>query len=114
MLRDDREPMLTLNRHVAAAINYALRVYIDEEFVDWAEGWLTGRDRSEHAAYAVLRSLLDMVAANDVEEAAIDAAREARAAAEYLANMHITAKLIASTPQIVKEYVAKAEGEGRA
>jgi len=45
-------PVLTIEQRVAYAISVALRVYVAEDYVEWAEGWLSGRDRSIGAAMA--------------------------------------------------------------
>ena len=42
-------PEITFEQRVAYAIHCALHVYIEPVFVDWAEKWLTGEDRSRHA-----------------------------------------------------------------
>ena len=45
-------PAVTTTQRVAFGILCALEVYHEREFVAWAEGWLSGHNRSFDAAYA--------------------------------------------------------------
>ena len=47
-------PQNSTNQRIAIAIRSVLKVYREENFVAWAEKWLSGEDRSEVATEAVL------------------------------------------------------------
>jgi len=74
-LREIPLPDITTEQRVRFAILCALEVYPTAAFVLWADGWLTGRDRSKKAADAA------RAAAGAAAEAAADAAADAAAAA---------------------------------
>jgi len=48
---------LTVMQKVALAILAAKEVYREPEFLDWANAWLDGKDRTPHSAMAVRRKL---------------------------------------------------------
>lgn len=52
MLREIPVPMMTTEQRVEIAIRCALAVSHDPEFVEWANKWLSGEDRSREAAEA--------------------------------------------------------------
>ena len=104
ILREIPLPVVTTEQRVAYAIHCALRVYAEESFAKWAEGWLDGTNRTrcaadaeyaaEYAAMCAADAAADAVgydgyAAMDAAEAAADAARcavgYAADAAEYAA-----------------------------
>ena len=68
-------PEFTTNQHIAFGIYCALEVCKDEGFKTWAEGWLSGKDRSRAAAAAA-------AARAEAAEAAAEAAWAAAWAAE--------------------------------
>ena len=45
-------PEITTNQRVRFGIYCALEVYYDKEFIEWADAWLSGVDRSTDAAWA--------------------------------------------------------------
>ena len=45
-------PEVTLEQRVELAIRCAMEVYKDENWLTWAEKWLSGEDRSKESAYA--------------------------------------------------------------
>lgn len=49
-------PIITTKQRVRFAILCALEVYKEKTFVDWADGWLSGKDKSESAAESAARS----------------------------------------------------------
>jgi len=55
---------------VTTAIYCALAVYDEPRFVAWAEGWLSGEERSAHAAYAAVNAAYAVNAANAAVNAA--------------------------------------------
>jgi len=69
-------PAVTTEQRIRFAILCSLKVYSDPAYVKWAEGWLSGEDRSKSAAGA---------AAREAEVAAEAAAREAEVAASWAA-----------------------------
>ena len=96
MTTTELEKRMKLNQKIAFAIYSAAEVYHDAPWTKWANGWLTGKDRSanaahaashaSHAAYdatyaaALLASRIAAHAAYDAAHAAYDA-RAAYAAA---------------------------------
>ena len=50
ILREIEKPKVTSAQRVAYAISVSLRVYIEEDYVWWAEDWLADRDRSKKSA----------------------------------------------------------------
>ena len=83
-LRKVPPPKVTTEQRVKFAILCALAVYHATEFVLWADGWLTGKDRSKNAAreaaYAAARAAR-AAACETAREAACEAARAAAYAA---------------------------------
>lgn len=81
MLREIPVPMMTTEQRVEIAIRCALAVSHDPEFVEWANKWLSGEDRSrgvaEEAAWAAKAAAAEMAA-----WAAAGAEMAARAAAD--------------------------------
>lgn len=45
-------PVITLNQHIAFEILCAMEVYKEKSFVEWANDWLSARDRSVAATQA--------------------------------------------------------------
>ena len=78
-LREIPLPQVTTEQRVKFAILCALEVYHASEFALWADGWITGRDRSAAAVYAAN-------AAADAAAHAADAAAHAANAAAYAAD----------------------------
>ena len=88
VLKEIPLPKVTLDQKIAYAISCSLRVYAEESFVIWAEGWLSGKDRSRaagveaawagtRAAWAAEASVAAEWATDvDVEIDLIDCARE--------------------------------------
>ena len=78
-------PKVTTEQRVKFAILCALAVYHATEFVLWADGWLTGKDRSKKAALEVALEAARAAGRTAADEAALEAAyaaaRAARAAA---------------------------------
>ena len=66
-IREIPMPEPTTTQRVAFGILYTMKVCHNSAFVEWANGWLSGEDRSAHAASAAY--------------AGVSAARDARAAA---------------------------------
>jgi len=50
IIREIKKPEVTVEQRIAYAISCTLRVYAEESFVSWAEGWLSGKDRTEKSA----------------------------------------------------------------
>lgn len=71
-LREIPPPVITTEQRVEIAIRISLKVYNDPNYVQWAEDWLSGKDRSKQAAEWAAR-------------AAREAACAAEAAAEWAA-----------------------------
>ena len=66
-------PEITFEQRVAYAIHCALHVYIEPDFVDWAEGWLSGKNRLCYAAYAAYADAAYAADAAAYADAAYDA-----------------------------------------
>jgi hypothetical protein len=49
-------PTITTEQRIKIAILCALEVYQEASFVTWANNWLSGKDRSKNAAWAVARA----------------------------------------------------------
>lgn len=49
-------PVVTLDQRIAYAIYCAMSVYDNPDWLKWAEGWLSGEDRTAYAAYAAARA----------------------------------------------------------
>jgi hypothetical protein len=81
-------PDVTLEQRVEVAVRCALKVYFDARWVEWAEKWLSGEDRSEATAAAAWDTARTAWDAAVIEEtltvawAAEAAARTAWAASE--------------------------------
>jgi hypothetical protein len=73
-------PEISLTQKIAYGILCAKRVYNDSKFLVWADNWLSGKDRSSHAADA------SCAAAEAAIAAAYAAADAARATAYAAAN----------------------------
>ena len=83
-------PQITINQRVYFAILCALQVYKEESFVQWAEEWLSGKDRTWTAAEAAFAAT-EIAEAAGAAEAARAAALAARAAALAAAEVAKTA-----------------------
>ena len=85
-------PEITNNQRIRFAILCALEVYLDGAFINWANDWLSGVDRSANAANAAA------YAANAAVNAAASAAANAAAsAAAYAANAAASAASAAAS-----------------
>lgn len=62
MLREIPVPMMTTEQRVEIAIRCALAVSHDPEFVEWANKWLSGEDRSRGAAEEAEAAAAEMAA----------------------------------------------------
>jgi hypothetical protein len=84
ILREMKKPKVTLYQRIAYAISCSLRVYAEESYVLWAEGWLSGKDRSKKSAAkaAEAAEAAEARAAALAEWAAAEAARAGARAAE--------------------------------
>jgi len=80
VIREVPMPVLTIEQRVGIAIRVSLLVYSEPGYVRWAEGWLSGKDRSADAAYAA-RAAADAAHAAYAADAAAHAAYAADAAA---------------------------------
>jgi hypothetical protein len=76
LIREIPLPKVTTTQKVAFSILVSLDVYKDRGYKEWAENWLSGKDRSESAAWPAARS---------AESAAASAARSAESAAKSAA-----------------------------
>jgi len=81
-LREIPLPVVTTEQRVRFAILCALKVYHAKEYVLWADGWLTGKDRARKAVYAAAHAADAVYAA---ARAAADAAHTAARAAAHAA-----------------------------
>ena len=79
LVREIAVPEVTPEQRVMCALWCALSVYPDAGFVAWAEGWLSGKNRAESAAWSAARSAES--AAWRAESAAWSAAISAGSAA---------------------------------
>jgi hypothetical protein len=73
-------PEITTNQKIAVAIICALEVYQEKSFAEWANNWLSGKDRTARAA-AYAADAAARAAAADAADAARAAAHAADAAA---------------------------------
>jgi hypothetical protein len=95
-VREIGAPKISVEQKIEIAIRIALVRYSDEKFVEWANNWISGKDRSQSAAYAAraardaayaayaayaARAARAARAAADAADAAADAARDAAYAA---------------------------------
>lgn len=80
-LRTIPAPEITTEQRVRFAILVALEVHEDRKFTDWAQDWLSGKNRSMEAAEAAEAAEESMSAAMWAARAAMWAARAARWAA---------------------------------
>lgn len=60
-------PAMTISQRVAIAIHCALAIYSESSFVDWANNWLSGKDRSG-AAEAAARAAEAAWAAEEAKD----------------------------------------------
>jgi hypothetical protein len=79
-------PQVTMEQRVKFGILCALEVYDDAKFVQWANGWLDGADRSKKAADAAAWAAAAARADADAAWAAARAAARADAAAAWAAD----------------------------
>jgi len=70
-------PVVTAEQRVRYAILCAMEVYRGPMWMAWAEGWLSGRDRSEVAAWAAVTKVQEEAQATMRAEAAVRAAAAA-------------------------------------
>ena len=78
-------PEITTEQRAAIAILCTLEVYKDKQFVQWAENWLNGTDRSEKAAAAEAENWLNRTDRSKEAANAWAAARAAAWAAAWVA-----------------------------
>ena len=98
-------PEISLTQKIAFAILSAKEVYFDSKWVKWADGWLSGEDRSRKAALAAALDAADVASINAY--AALAAARAVFDAASidaYVAHAALDAASIAS----IDAYAARA------
>ena len=102
-------PSITTEQRVAAAIKIALLTYNDERFVDWAEKWLSGENRSAGAAKAARNA-----AWADETTAWATAAMAAKAAMAAAKNKgaEVTRATAATAAMAAKEAVETAGASG--
>jgi len=74
-------PVISTEQRVEIAIRCALLVYKDPNFLQWAENWISGKDRSAEAAAAAEAAEAEAAAAKAAARAAWAAAEAAAAAA---------------------------------
>ena len=83
-LKRIRIPRISKSQYIAFAILCALEVRHDEAFAEWAEGWLSGKDRTRIAAGAVVEAAEAATwAAAEVAKKKIDFVSIAHKAMEY-------------------------------
>lgn len=51
LIKEIKLPIITLEQRVEFAIRCAMEVYNEKEWLNWAENWLSGKDRTAAAAY---------------------------------------------------------------
>jgi len=95
---------LTTDQRIAFAIYCALGVYDAPGFAEWAEGWLSGRDRSRASAAAAAADAAYAYAA-----AAADAAYAAAAADAAYADAAADAATYAAADAYATAYAAAAD-----
>jgi hypothetical protein len=78
-------PEITIEQRVTIGIKAALKNYHESSFVEWAEKWLSGEDRTYAAAYAACAAANAANAANAAAYAAANAAAYAAANVAYAA-----------------------------
>ena len=83
VIREVKPVNLTTKQRVAAAILCASRVYGNPEWIEWAHGWLGGRDRSKDSAHVAAAAYADANADANAAAAAGAAANAAADAAAY-------------------------------
>ena len=96
-------PQLSLVQKLSFAILCVLEVYKDEKWIEWANNWLNGKDRSKEFANAANAAAVNAAAAN----AAADAADAADAANAY-ANADYYAAAAATYATYAANYAAAA------
>ena len=74
-------PDITTEQRVRFAILCTMKIYHDPAYVSWAEGWLSGKDRSVAAAEAAAQATAWAARASWAARAAAEAAEIAEAAA---------------------------------
>lgn len=80
-------PELTTNQRIAFSILCALQVYNEPDFVEWAESWLSDKDRTEQTARTVANIIFNhMVRTTDPVAEAVAKAAFAAAYAVVLYN----------------------------
>jgi len=52
VIKEVKKPEVTVEQRVAYAIACSLRIYVEESYVMWAEGWLSGKNRTYESAKA--------------------------------------------------------------
>jgi hypothetical protein len=67
LVEEINPPVITVTQKIAYAILCAREVCTNKKWNDWADGWLSGNDRSAEAAWAAAR-------AEEAEEAAAEEA----------------------------------------
>ena len=85
IVREIPLPKITTEQRVEFAIRVAKVVYEDQQWLIWADKWLSGEDRSVKAAWAVWSARVAVWAARVAVEAAMWAARAAEAEAVKMA-----------------------------
>jgi hypothetical protein len=86
-------PTITTEQRVKIAILCALKVCHEASFVTWANDWLSGKDRSKDAAWAVARAAYNAAAARAAARAAaLAAAWAASNAVDAAANADYAAR----------------------
>ena len=99
IVRQIKLPIITTEQRIEIAIRCGMAAYRTQEWTQWAENWLSGKDRTANAANAAYAAANDAYAASCVANAAYAAACVAYAAANaanaaayvaaYVANVNI-------------------------
>ena len=95
ILRRIELPVITLEQRVEIGIRCAMTVYKNTAWLDWAQKWISGEDRTKKSATAATYAAAANAAANAAAEAANAAAEAAFAATRINTN--------SSLFQIIKE-----------
>ena len=108
LVKEIAVPAVTLEQRIKFGILCALEVYKDAKFVQWANNWLDGTDRSRaaaNAAYAAARAAADAAAdAAYAAAATADAAYAATNAAKSAAYAAYAAERENQKQDIIREY----------